>query len=1301
MILLLLGLTYVQAQSSLFYDSNYLSSTMITSICQDKAGYIWIGTEYGLSRFDGYRFTVYKNNPQDSTSLMFNIVNRVFCDRDGNLWVGTNIGLQRYDYATNAFVSYRNPNSRRPRVSDICQLPGGEVLVGTSGYGLYRVQRDSLVLTLMSDYQVDERDGYFEYVCADAKGRFWKSGVNGFSMRAPGEKPQMLHWEGEVPTAFVDMGDRMLILTREDILVYENGKLRGDAFDLSEVSSLSPGFYTAMRDRAGNLYIGTRGNGIFWVPAGSRKVQRFLVSAPGVNVNASKVWALLEDQQGNIWAGCQHKGLLVVPNRKAQFSSWSFSGQKRDIGNFVSSLCKGSQGITWCTVQNEGVFGFDANGQIVAHPASPAGVEFIDRDRQGNYYLGTGQRVCSYNPTTGQATPLIDFVCDKFNCMADDGRGHLYFSVFSRGLLQYDKDTRQTRLFQMRDANDSLRGKLWNDWVMFMLTDRSGMVWIASSWGVSCYDPVSDSFKPFGWDAICQRMRCESLCETNKGDILVGTMEGLYVWRRDSNVVEEFPGAEPLKGASIAYIAQDKSGGIWCATSMGVWRYRPADGKWLNYVNGVGLAVREYVSSAGMYSADDDRIYFATGDGITTFTPRQVNAVVVEPGKVRLSNMFIGNQPVSTLTESGGHRVTDLPVIESDHFTLSYLENSITLEFSLLNYAAVGTIFEYRLNGREWMRNNEGQNAIMFSHLPSGTYKLEVRAIDNGVASESSLFTIVVTPPWYRSTLAYIIYLIGLLALVVLLELLWKRRIEQRMDEDKMKFLINATHDIRSPLTLIMGPLEKLRKRTVDEESRADLSVIDRNAQRILSLVNQILDVRKIDKQQMHLHCRETDMADFVQTIYNVYAYNAKERSINFTCQAPAQPVMAWIDRVQFDKVVSNLLSNAFKYSFDHGDIEIALSQGHDDKAKAPLRDYVELTVTDNGMGMREDTIQHLFDRFFQGKTNKAAHIEGTGIGLNLCKMIVDMHHGTISGRNRTDGVKGSVFTVRLPLGNAHFTAEELDNSDEQPQSVRLAGKRQPNSSYHILLVDDDEEIARYIAKELADQYYFVMCQNGKDALKELLTNHYDLVVSDVMMPEMDGFTMLRTIRTNVNISHLPVIMLTSKSDIGNRLEGLEKGADAYLTKPFSIDELHATIDNLIATRLRLRGKFSGSQQPTEKVQKLEVKGNDEQLMERIINSVNNHLGDSDFNVDMLCADVGISRAHLHRKMKEMTGIPVSEFIRNIRMEQAARLLKEQKLNITQVAYTVGYSSLPYFSSVFHKHFGISPREFMEQQGEE
>ena len=1284
-----LSLVCASAQTGLFFASDRLSSTNITCICQDQVGYIWIGTEYGLNRFDGYRFIPYLSNRDDSTSLVYNVVSSLYCDRDGNLWVGTSKGLQRYDYATDRFLNYHFPDSLKPRVATICQLHNGTMLVGTSGYGIFEVDPTQPQLSVRRDYQLDGGDTFFNKIYEDYSGTLWKGGNNRFGFVRQGKSPELFNAIYGPASDFFDFKGITVAVCRDALVVIDDGEQKVSSIDIAE-SGGKGGFRYAMKDRQGNVYVGTRGNGLFWIPAGTHRLERHPLSVMSFDINSSRISALAEDRQGNVWIGIQQKGLLMLPNRKAQFASWSFAAQKQDIGTYVSSVCEGDDGVIWCTVQNHGVYGFNPEGRIFAHPQAPIGVENIYRDSRKNYWLSTAYGLFSYNPLTGAATKVISFDCDRLTCMTDDGQGHLFISAFGKGLLVYDQQAARLEQLTMIQPIDSARGKLCNDWILSLQTDHEGCVWIGTADGVACYDHSRHSFLRFGWQSALSKL-CNALCETRDGDMLIGTDQGLFVWRRQANQFELFPRSDDLKNLVISYIIQDNKGDIWCSTSAGIWHYLSAEQQWVSYLHGAGLAVLEYINCAGLHTSAD-RIFFATNDGLTTFTPQQVASVQVMPGELNLTGFYIGGNAVSTLTESYGQRVTTKPITESNHFTISYLDNSFSLEFSLLNYSnAANTIFEYRLDdAREWQRNSEGQNVVSFNHLPTGTYKLEVRAIDNGVVSVPAVYTITVTPPWYRTPLAYVLYLLFLLAAVGFLVFVYRRHVRRQLDEDRMKFLINATHDIRSPLTLIMSPLQKLRRRNLDDESRTDLEVIDRNAQRILTLVNQILDVRKIDKQQMHLHCRETDMQEFIGVIYKVYEYNAQERGITFTFNHPDEPVRAWIDRTQFDKVISNLLSNAFKFTFDQGNISIDLSV--DDDAR-----HVVITVTDNGTGMREDTIQHIFDRFYQGKTDKSSHIEGTGIGMNLCKMIVDMHHGTITARNRQDGVKGSQFTVTIPMGHDHLTDAEIDDQPEQPATVKLPSKKQPRSNYRVLIVDDDEEIGRYVGQELSAYYHFAVCHNGKDGLKELLTNPYDVVISDVMMPEMDGFTMLRMLKSNVNISHIPVILLTSKTDVGNRLEGLEKGADAYLTKPFSMDELHLTIDNLIANHLRLKGKFSGAQQPTDRIEAPEIKGNDEQLMERIMKSINAHLSDSDFSVDTLCDEVGISRAHLHRKMKDMTGIPVSEFIRNLRLEQGARMLREQKLNITQVAYAVGFSNLGYFSTVFRKHFGVSPREFVEK----
>ena len=511
-----------------------------------------------------------------------------------------------------------------------------------------------------------------------------------------------------------------------------------------------------------------------------------------------------------------------------------------------------------------------------------------------------------------------------------------------------------------------------------------------------------------------------------------------------------------------------------------------------------------------------------------------------------------------------------------------------------------------------------------------------------------------------------------------------------KLNEEKMKFLINATHDIRSPLTLILSPLANLKRKldTTQIDALRDIDTIERNANRVLNLVNQILDMRKMDKQQMKLHYQLVDMVHFVYGTYKLYEYNAQEHNIGFHFRHEGiDKLNVWFDSCQFDKVITNLLSNAFKYTADGGTVEILLS--HDEK-------QVRIEVRDTGVGLEKDTIKQLFDRFYQGDNSHRMHINGTGIGLNLCKMIVDMHQGTIEAFNRTDGQRGASFVVTLPLGKEHLSQEQVEESQPYEEINAEEAKSTRRKNHRVLVVDDDYEMAHYITTELGQYYKFNVCPNGKEGLKELLTGNYDLVVSDVMMPEMDGFTLLRMIKSNANVAHIPVIMLTSKADIGNRLEGLERGADAFLPKPFDVEELHMSIENLIVGRQRLKGKYSGAQQQADKVEVKEVKGNDELLMERVMKSINKNLSNSDFNVDMLTMEVGISRAQLHRKMKEITGISTSEFIRNIRLEQAARLLREQKINVTQVAYTVGFSNLAHFSTIFRKHFGIAPTEYME-----
>ena len=1300
-IILLTLAPIMRADVRRLFTGDRLSSSLIDCVVQDRYGYLWVGTEYGLNKFDGYRFTSYFNAPADTFSLSDNEVVKVLPDREGRLWVGTGKGLSRYDYEHNRFVRYTFPDQRVPRVNSLLMTADGDLFIGTAGYGLYQIRRGEERISREESFNKRKEDAFYSRIFEDDQHCLWRSShLNTFSRITIRNHKAVAQKDFEspfgAPMSFIKTDDGgFLIVCMYGILRYDYAteSVADAGYDLSALGQ-QISIRKAMLSKDGDLYVGTTGLGLMIIPKGSREMR------PVENVNVkydmsmTHVNDIMEDKDRNIWVSCYQKGLYQLNTGAEAFSSWRFSEQNINIGSSVSGIVCNDNGDVFCTAQNNHVYRINSQGKIEAALPAPDGTKAILRDRRGNYWISTENTLFSYQPATGASQPRLTGSGWGLNCMADDSQGRLYICDFGKGLRILDSATGEQQLISMDNSNPTL-GTLCNDWIKSLFVDRYGMLWIGTSNGLSVMDTRNHNFKSFGWEVELVAHQCTAFAEQKQGNILIGTNAGLYVFDRMKKKVEPFPNAEELNDKLIYGIVTDAEGDIWVSTSNGIWQHSAKSNSWIGHLHGNGLSTKEYVLGAVMQAADGT-IGFGTNDGITTFRPQTVRDSRIEMGEVFLTNFLIGNEMVCPL---------------ADTFTVPYGENSFTLEFSLLNYKNTENIsFQYRMNGSEdWISTNEGMNAISFNKMKPGRYIIEVRATCNGSYSESSRFvTVIVRGPWYSSTLAYFIYILALMSIAGFLFYYLDRQRKAELEESKMRFLINATHDIRSPLTLIMGPLKKLKERVTDAECQSDIETIDRNAQRLLLLVNQILDERKIDKNQMQLHCRETDLVSFVSGICSLYNYNAQQRNIAFSMQVkaaqgetdgneadseqskPAIPV--WIDRINFDKVISNLLSNAFKYTFDGGQIDVVLSQQTSKEGKPEA----VIQVIDNGIGLKEDKPERLFDRFYQGSNARDLHLDGTGIGLNLSQAIVNMHGGTISAANRPDGMRGTVLTILLPMGNEHLKPEEIEMSEEP--TFGNVPKKQASKNFRILIADDDAEIAGYIRSELGNWYRFDAAPNGKEALKLLLTGSYDLVISDIMMPEMDGITLLKNIKGNTNISDIPVILLTSKSEVSDRLEGLKKGADAFLAKPFSMEELHILIDNLVDNVRRLRGKFSGAQKQEEKVEKVEVKGNNDALMERIMKCINENLQDPDFNVERLTEKVGISRAQLHRKMKEITGISAGDFIRNLRLEQAARLIKEKKINVTQVAYAVGFNNQTHFSTIFKKHFGMTPTEYSEQE---
>mgnify|MGYP002584284061 FL=1 len=983
---------------------------------------------------------------------------------------------------------------------------------------------------------------------------------------------------------------------------------------------------------------------------------------------------LLIDRDGNQWYGCYMKGLFLSNNDKNVFHPVSLDELGAGMET-ISSVVGVADGLMLFVVKNHGLYLLDEKTGNTKLLQSPAGPIKVYSDFRKNVYVYANGGIYEYDWKHQTYQLLLPASGLSLDGMLVDAAGNMFLTSQGNGLYVWNRKSGKMTQYLMDDRRP--HKTICNNWITDIRLDSRGRLWCATTNGVSCMDTKTGYFDIILSRPLLEGKTCYSTLELSDSKIAIATEMGLYLYDSKKRQTTPWPHSESISGLRIYSLKKDAKGNLWMSTAQGIWCYDSKAKSFFSFEKGNGLLTKEY--QAGVVgSTSDGVICYGNSEGLTYFRPSQVKDYNEKMSAIYLSGVLLDGKMA--------------PFI-GDNLSVPSDFKSIVLSFSLLDYQSVGNIvFQYRINGGKWISNAAGDNSFNFTGLSYGHYRIEVRTYCNGKYSiYNKVINLNVLAPWYLTVWAKLIYLFLVLGFMAAVIFIYLRKKKRDLEEAKMQFLINATHDIRSPLTLIMEPLKKLKERLGNaEEYHEDIDTMDRNAQRLLTLVNQILDKRRLDKRQMNLSCRETNLVEFSQGLVSLFTYNANLRGIHIKLEMPETPVNAWIDRNKLDKAIANLLSNAFKYTPNGGEIIFRIEK---------LDKKVLLYVIDSGKGLgKNDDAKTLFERFYQGKNSADMHLGGSGIGLNLCRSIVRLHGGDVYAHNREDGKSGACFIIELPLGKEHLKNNQIysDNRDTKKKQQRGAASR--NSK--ILLVDDDIEICRYLKSELSDWYRFVICNNGKEALKQLLSGDFDLVVSDVVMPEMDGITLLRNIKGNANISHVPVIMLTSKSEISDRLEGIKLGADAYLAKPFSLEELHLTIDNLIDNVRRLKGKFTGALKQDDKVEKVEVKGYDEELMERIMKVVNENLSDSDFNVEKMCDEVGVSRTQLHRKLKEMTGVPTSEFLRNIRLNEAARLIREHKINITQVSYMVGFANNSHFSTAFKKYFGMSPTEYAARYSE-
>ena len=733
--------------------------------------------------------------------------------------------------------------------------------------------------------------------------------------------------------------------------------------------------------------------------------------------------------------------------------------------------------------------------------------------------------------------------------------------------------------------------------------------------------------------------------------------------------------------------------------------------KFTNFFSDDGLQDNEF--SRGAVSSQDGKLYFSGIGGITYFDTKSMKAWQGKERTLRLRfvDVLIDDKTVHQGDFSGNYEMLQGLIDDCGRLDVCHTDNHFALELCVEGMNNQHVTYEYSIDGGKWIDQGANNARIIFDNLQPGTYHIKVRAHALGTVSEERELVAVVHPAWYASVWAKIVYFLLFLALcwfvyeyvmrqVRLRRIMARNRQQRELNEARIQFFMNISHEIRTPMTLILAPLERMMGKDKDPEHQRNYMLMKENSNRILRLINQMMDVRKIEQGKFLLDYHSVELVEFLRNIYDVFATNAQSRNIQYEFVHDVDRLTVYVDPDNMDKIVMNLLSNAFKFTPDGGKITLQLIGGESD---------FEVRVADSGIGIPDEEKQKVFERFYSAK-HQNGYI-GTGIGLNLTSLLVRLHKGHITIEDNPEG-KGTLFVVNMPVGDDSLRVIKQEMVEDS-QDARTVGDEEisellsvdaPNDAHrkNVLLVEDDEAIRQYVQDELSPELMVQACANGQEAWDYIVSHpgKVDIVISDIMMPVMDGMTLCQKLKSNFNTNHIPVVLMTALGSDADRIAGISNGADAYVSKPFNIDVLRTTVIQLLKTRQILQGKYHGDKQSDENIDKVEMESPDEHLMKRVMKVINENMDNSELSVEIIADKVGISRVHFYRKMKDLTGQAPRDFVKYVRLKEAARLLAEKKYDITGVSVATGFKSLSAFSTQFKALYGLTPSEWLKNSAD-
>jgi len=1321
-----------------------LSSSRIETIYQDQDGFIWVGGENGLDRLIGDHIQNFLHKEENPVSITNNDIMNIFMDSNKMLWVGTGKGLNRYNSEKNEFeyikLSVLEEPGRRFSLSNIIDFHKQDrILVSTSGHGVYVLNtRDCTVDTQLSA-RLSQLLGtlFVGNLLIDSRGWLWAftsdAGFRVIDLKTM--KRIALQMDDTIRKDIANdllscmkldgrTGNVLIGSSSKGLYIYDSAKKSIRKMD--DPNLLSMNIQSLLVKKDGTILIGSENRGVWILNRETERTESFTVhNNTIVDLEHSKVHALLEDNVGNLWMGLYQKGLFIVPKSISGFEYHVMSKDKSGANSAcVSGFTKDNNGNLWVATDGGGIFQVTGNNLINQREFNEGltchSMICLEVDKNGTVWAGSyGKGLFT---STGGAFTYPDLnkqlSNNKVMCLEFDAlRNYLYVGTNGGGLNIIDLTTGKLRHISAQI----------NKWIRTLHLDRTGRLWIGTSEGTYYYDV--DRGQILNVDIGIGGYFPTNCFEEVENKLYIGTSSGMIEYDMIKNKPALIDIGRNLGSNNIMSMAFGEDQSLWFTTPKNLSRLNLKSKHIRTYTSFDGFHIGEF-KYGSVYKDKSGSLLFGGDNGVIKVDPMQVNKQQYQIQPIYFTELNINNKFIDYTKNTKSGNVLDAALSKAKRLKLSYKDNSFTLYFSAQEYASPQKVnYSYRLTGYDnnWHHTDASNAKVTYASLPPGRYNLEVRGYFNEESNDvtNRSIRVIISNPWYGSILARFVYFLLILVILYFFYTYYLNKQEQRrrlemaqyneqVKEDKLRLFTSIAHEIRTPLTLVVSPLKKLMNSVTDNETTELYNLMYRNSMRILKTINQLLDIRKLDNRQLKLHFEEFDLISIIKGIMLSFKNLATVKQISFTMEtSESDHLNVWIDGNNFDKIIYNILSNAFKFTAISGKILIRIHGviNHGEIKDPRISEFIEIKLFNTGSPIDENDLNHIFERFYQGNTSHDT--SGTGIGLHLTHELVLLHHGSIEAHNV--GNEGVEFTVRIPLGNAHLSDTELvpriHDKDSDPRDdseydaisdkdfidttsfQQETEEKEPKNKYTILVVDDDEDFCHFLKKELVD-YNILISNSGNKAWKQLLSVHPDVVVTDYLMPDGNGLELCQRIKGNPETDSIPVIILTSEGSENIQMQSMQLHADRFLTKPFNILLLKGAIGQAIRVREKIKNKIHRTDMGYN-YDAIAIDSADDKLVRKVIDYIKEHLEDSDMSVEELSKDVGFSRVHLNRKLKEILGVSPSSLIKSIRLKQAAYLLVNNKINISEVAYKVGFSSHSYFSYNFHDFFGMSPKEFI------